>query len=778
MNGEPDLRGADGADPRGYDGFRGTVATRTSQSVPAWEPPRRAREGAPNVVVVLVDDMGFSDISPFGGEIHTPAVQALAEQGYRFSGFRATPVCSPSRAALLTGANPHRAGFGLVAHVDPGYPGFRMLLPDDLPTLGESFRANGYATFMVGKWHLTRESLMHDGADRSSWPTQRGFDRYFGSMDGFTTLYHPHRIVRDNTPVTEPFGDGEYLTDRLTDEAIGMIDALRANEASRPFFLYFAHHAVHGPVQAKPADIEKYGGAYDAGWDEIRAARFARQMRDGLFPADTPLPASGPTETTGVPAWNDLDAEAKTLFARHMEVYAAAVDAVDQSLARLVAHLREIGEYENTIIVFTSDNGGTGEGGVGGTRSYFSQFVHLAGLPDDWVADVPRPLEDLGGPRVHGHYPRGWAHASNTPFRLYKGSVLEGGVHTPLIVSWPAGLPRGAADDGVRRQFAYITDIAPTLLELAGAERPERLGGLATAPEDGASLVGVLRNASAPPARETQYLALGAQRAVYRERFKAVAPRLPAGDDDLSAWELYDIEADPAETRDISAEYTREVATLAEIWRREAWHNTAFPLDDDGAIFTDRPSTDLEYSQPVTIRPGTPTLERWRSQRLVSMRSFVVEATLAGGIGEGVLFSHGDQGGGYLLYAEAGELVLAYNAYGRMHRARTRVAASAERVTVRFAELDHLRWAIDVDVDGVSAAGIPSVPMIIGMAPFTGISVGFDGGGPVDWDLHERRGAFAHSGELRSVRYTPGRVSPVSPEVVRAIGGVSDRLLD
>ena len=550
----PELRGADGAEPRGYEGFRGVVSPRSSESQPWWPQRRTPQHEAPNVVVVLIDDMGFSDIQPFGSEIDTPAIQALADDGYRFSNFRVTPLCAPSRAALLTGVNPHRAGFGMVPHVDPGYPGMSMVLPDGMPTLAESFRANGYATFMVGKWHLTREAEMHDGADKRTWPLQKGFDRYFGSMDGCTTLFHPHRIVRDNSPVTEQFADDDYLTDRLTDEAIGMIDAHRTGGERQPFFLYFAHHAVHGPVQAKPADIERHRGRYAEGWDRVRAERFARQIESGLMPDGAELSASGADQTDGVPAWDDLTDDQRELYSRHMEVYAAAVAAIDDSVARLVGRLKEIGEYENTIFVFTSDNGGTGEGGVEGTRSYFSQFVHAPGMPADWIRDVPRPLDELGGPRVHGHYPRGWAHASNTPFRLYKGSVLEGGVHSPLIVSWPAGLARAEDDEGVRRSFTYVTDIAPTVMDLAGVARPESLAGIPVVTGDGQSFAELLRDPRATREREGQYLSLLGQRAFYRGRFKAVAT---APGRDLSVWELYDIEADPTETRNIAERASR-----------------------------------------------------------------------------------------------------------------------------------------------------------------------------------------------------------------------------
>lgn len=772
---QPTMRDVNGADPRGYERFGGVIAPRSSQSQPWWPQRRTPQQDAPNVVVILIDDMGFSDIQPFGSEIPTPAIQALADDGYRLSNFRVTPLCAPSRAALLTGVNPHRAGFGMVPHIDPGYPGVSMVLPEGMPTLAESFRANGYATFMVGKWHLTREAEMHDAADKNTWPLQKGFDRYFGSMDGYTTLYHPHRIVRDNSPVTEQFDDDDYLTDRLTDEALAMIDTHHTGGDRHPFFLYFAHHAVHGPVQAKLDKIQANSGRYAAGWDRVRAERFQRQLESGLMPEGTELSPSGPDQTDGVPAWADLTDEQRELFARHMEVYAAAVSSIDESVARLVARLKEMGEYDNTIFVFTSDNGGTGEGGVEGTRSYFSQFVHLPGIPADWVRDVPRPLEDLGGPRVHGHYPRGWAHASNTPFRLYKGSVLEGGVHSPLIVSWPEGLARGEHDSGVRPQFAYVTDIAPTLMELCGITRPEKIGGVDTLPIDGESFAATLRESDAAPRRGGQQITHMGQRAFYRGRYKALA-RPPVRD--LSAWELYDIEDDPTETRDIAGVNPELVAELAEEWRRAAWHNTVFPLPDEPTFTAQRPSTDLYLSQPVTLYPGRPTLERFRSSRLTEMRSVAIEADLSGALGDGVLLSHGDQGGGYLLYAEDGRLCLSYNAYGDMHRRDAPVEGPVERITVQLDALPDFAWRVSVAVDGADVITLERVPMLVGGAPFTGISIGFDGGGPVDWDLHERRGAFSHSGSLQRVRYLPGEKAPYNNEIIVAIDDLSARLLD
>lgn len=780
MNAEisPDLRDVRGATPRGYEGFRGTVAPLASQSEPWWPIPNRAPANAPNVIVVLVDDLGYSDIEPFGGEIPTPALNCLAETGYRFTNFRVTPLCAPSRAALLTGANPHRAGFGWVPHLDPGYPGLSMTLPQQLPTLAETFRASGYGTFMVGKWHLTPESKLHDGAEKSSWPLQRGFDRYFGSMEGFTTLFHPHRILRDNSPVTEEFADDDYLTDRLTDEALDMIDAHRAGNSSKPFFLYFAHHAVHGPVQAKPLDIERFKGAYNAGWDRMRQARFDRQQSMGIFGANVELAGHDTPGFDENTPWEELSPEQQELYARHMEVYAASVAAVDASLGKLIDHLKLIGEYENTIILFTSDNGGTSEGGVDGTRSYFSQFIHQLELPGDWVTDVPRPLDELGGPRVHGHYPKGWAHVSNTPFRSYKGSTWEGGIHSPLIVSWPAGLAKEEEDSGLRHNFAYITDIAPTITDLAGILRPQVINGEATLDVDGESIVPLLRDPNHDQERG-QYVALMGQRAYFRGPWKLVMPGKDRGAAaGPPAWSLYDIVSDPTEQLDVAALHPDLVEELGEEWRQAAWSNTVFPVLDSQAAFATVPSTVLELSKPITLRPGKQILERYRSSRLIDKRSFTIEIEAEGSLDRGMLVAHGDQGGGYALWTEDGEIQLSYNAYGDMHRLGTILDPETRAVTVKFDALPDVKWGISVEVDGIRKAELEPVPMLVGLAPFTGISVGFDGGSPVDWELHERHGSFRYHGESFTVRYVPGGKAAYNAEIVLAVEEVSNRLKD
>ncbi|WP_017793548.1 arylsulfatase [Leucobacter salsicius] len=757
---------------RGYEGFGGIAREFTSDSTPWWPEAQRAHAEAPNVVVMLVDDLGFSDLGPFGSEIPTPHIDRIAGDGWVFTNYRTAPMCSPARAALLTGLNPHRAGFGFVAHTDPGYPGFTCELPRDSATLAESLRAGGYATFMVGKWHLTGESRLHDAADKSSWPLQRGFDRYFGSMDGFTSLHHPHRLVRDNSVVdVQEFADGYFLTDELTGEAIAMIDELRVNDATKPFLLYYAHTSVHGPIQAKEADIERHRGRYEAGWNAMREARFARQRELGIVPDHAELPADAIADGDKIPEWAGLSDADRALFARHMEVYAAAVQSIDDSVGKLTARLDRLGELDNTIIVLASDNGGTAEGGPSGTRSYFAQFGTSGELPADWVRDVPRDVADIGGPKLFSQYPTGWARVSNTPFRSFKSTTYEGGVHAPLIVSWPAAPVSGR---GLRDQFVFVSDLTPTLLDLAGVTPLAELAGRPTQLPDGRSVVDVLGDPEAE-GREAQYFEVIGRRALVEGEWKALSAVPPTKAEGAAGgdWELYHLASDPTETRDLAREHPARIAELAEKWRTAAWQNTVFPLDDDGSLHANRPETEGMLADPVTLVPFRPPLERYRAAQLTVLKSFTVEAEIfTEGHAAGVIVAHGDQGGGYLVALDDGAPLLSYNAYGDMHRARgAQLEHGLHKWVLRVDELPELRWRLRLEIDGVTVAEIAQVPMLLGMAPFTGISVGYDYGGPVDWELHEAHRSYRFTGgEIARLCYVPGARSQHDHTVLRRIG--------
>lgn len=754
---------------RGYENFGGRIGRTVAESSPWWPPASRPPAGTPNIIVVLLDDMGFSDIGPFGAEIDTPVLDGIAARGVRLTNYHTTPVCSPARAALLTGLNPHRAGFASVANSDPGFPNLTLELADDVWTLPEILRAAGYATFAVGKWHLTRDALMNDGAPRHTWPVQRGFDRYYGTLEGCNSFFHPNRLVRDNSPVeVDDFPDGYYLTDDLTDQAIGMLTALRASD-DRPFFLYLAHHAMHGPLGAKPADLAKYRGGYDTGWDDIRQHRFARQLAAGLFPHDTALPGPEADGPFAVPPWESLSPERQALFARYMEVYAAMVDNVDQNLGRVLSTVEALGELDNTIVVFTSDNGGTAEGGPAGTRSYFSGFVFLRDLPPDWERDVARDPELIGGPRSMVHYPRGWGRASNTPFRFYKGQTFAGGVRVPFLLSWPAGLPRTAGDDGVRRQYQYVTDVAPTLLELAGIATPQQRYGQPAKQRDGSSFATVLTDPAAASSHREQYAEFGGNRGFYGDGWKIVTNHPPGTPYEDGEWELYHVEADPTESRNLATTHPDRLRDLAAAWEQAAWANTVFPLDDGSGYLNAirRPDED-RLTRPVTLLPGTPKLERHRSARLIQFRSFTVDIHLTQADGDqGILVAHGDQGGGYLVYADAGRLRFAYNAYGRLSEYDGGpLPAGERRIRLEAQALPEFRWSFDLSVDAEQVAKSEPQPMLLFLAPFSGIDVGVNRGGPVHWDLHGRYRSFRYTGWLHTVTYTPGEQASYDPDVV------------
>ncbi|MEQ8840814.1 MAG: arylsulfatase [Acidimicrobiales bacterium] len=737
--------------------FGGTVGRTAGESTPWWPPANLPAPSAPNVVMVLLDDMGFSDTGPYGSEISTPTLDRLAAGGLQFTNYHTTPLCSPSRAAIQTGMNPHRVGFGAVANFDPGFPGWTMEISPEIQTLPEALRASGYATYAVGKWHLTRDSAMHDGAPRDSWPVQRGFDRFYGVLEGWTNLHHPHRLIRDNSPVDlDSYPDDYYFTDDITDEAISYLKSLRAHDADRPFFLYMAHGAVHGPLHAKADDMARHRGNYDEGWDAIREQRFGRQIEKGLFPPDTPMSPRNHEAGHEVQPWDDHTDEERARFARYMEVYAAMVDNVDQNLGRLLETIEELGDLDNTVVIFTSDNGGTEEGGPTGSRSYFKQFGGFSRMTG-WDLDVARDPDLIGGPQTLVHYPRGWGMASNTPFRLYKTSTHAGGVRVPMIVSWPAGIPEG--DRGsLRPQYQYVTDLLPTILDLAGLPALED--------RDGVTFADAVTAGASDSTHLEQYSECFGNRSFYRDGWKLVALHARGAPYDDEEWELYDIVADPTETIDLAAERPDKVRELADGWEEAAGENLVFPLDDGtGLLQVLRRPDDARFCEDVRILPGTPTLERYRSQKLIAFRDFTVVVDVdhpAGG--EGVLVAHGDQGGGYSLYVEEGTLRFGYNHYGDVTIVDAGpLPAGARTIELHAAAGEWFAWDFTLRVDGTEAATL-AVPMLIGFAPFQGIDVGIDRRSPVIWSVFETHGPFPYRGELKSVTYRPGAAAPYDPE--------------
>jgi arylsulfatase A-like enzyme len=754
---------ADGTEP--YAGFGGKVG-RVYATSEGWWPARPTPPAdAPNVVVMLADDLGYADLGCYGSEIDTPNLDALAQSGFQLTDFHVTPMCSPTRAALLTGLNAHDAGVGHVAHSDAGFPGYAMELTDRAATLAEIFRDNGYATLMVGKWHLAKDSNVGASGPKHSWPIQRGFDRFYGFLDAFTNFHHPHRLVEDNHLVeVDRYPDGYYFTDDITTRAIRMVHEVKASNPAQPFFLYFAHGAVHAPLQAKPDDIQKYADTYRAGWDRVRDARWERQRALGVVPDNAELPPRNSEPMHDVKAWDDLSPREQELFARYMAVFAGMVDNVDQNFGRLRDALDEMGELDNTIILFLSDNGGSREGEANGTSQYFRTLTNqvVDGAGDDAELDIDHARLDLiGGPQTLAHYPRGWAMVSSAPYRLYKINTHLGGHSVPFLLSWPR---RFGSEHQRRDQFAYVTDILPTLLDLVGIERPATRNGLALKPLAGTSFVPVLDDPSAASQHTEQVMEMIGHRGFYRDGWEIVTmhlPRTPFGDHE---WELYDLRNDPTELRNLAAEMPEKVAELAAAWEEAAWRYQIFPLDEGtGLRFVQRPPGDEVYTRPVTIYRETPSLERYRSYVLVFQRSFHVAMRIDHRVGaDGMLVAHGDQGGGYAVCIEDGRLTYIHNGFGVMTevRAADQLAAGAHEVVLDVVNPGKLVWNVRLLVDGTEVAAQGGLRSFVGMAPFEGIDVGIDRRSPVSWRLYEQHGPFPYAGEIRSVTYTPGELAP------------------
>jgi arylsulfatase len=758
----------DDTDPTApYAGHQGTIGRVFATSEPWWPEPPTRREGAPNIVVVMCDDLGYADLGCYGSEIPTPNVDRLAADGLRFTDYHATPMCSPTRAALMTGLEPHRAGVGHVAHSDPGFPGYAMELTPLAPTLPELLRGVGYQTLMVGKWHLTKDSQVNDAGDRSSWPLQKGFDRYYGFLDAFTNFHHPHRLIEDNHAVpVDQYPDGYFVTDDFTDHAISMIRESKASDPSKPFFLYFAQAAVHAPLQAKAADIARHADRYHEGWDAVRQARYDRQVELGVVPEGVELAPRNHEPGDEVQAWDDLDEDRKRLFARYMAVYAGLIDNLDQNIGRLRAALEELGEWDNTLFIFTSDNGGSREGEVDGTSAYF-RTLHLGrtGGEEPFEEDLAR-FDRIGGPTTLPHYPRGWAMASNTPFRLYKINAHRGGHSVPFVVSWPAGLD--AADAGaLRRQFVHVTDLLPTFVELAGAERPDEWRGNPVLPLAGESVLATLTDAAAPGRTLDVMIENEGHRGYRRDRWEAVTRHVPRTSYSEEHWELFDMAADPTQLHDLAEQQPQLLTEMIGAWEESAWANQVFPLDEGtGYRFLLRPPWVERYDQPIVLSPGTPTLDRWRSQRLILWRDVEITAAVTIAAGDaGILVAHGDQGGGYSLYVDdTGELVAAHNGYGLEGEVRGPVVEPGDHdLALRITCPGQDRWDLALAVDGEEVASGSGFRLLMAISPFEGIDVGMDRRSPVCWSVYERHGCFPFSGTIHRVSYAPGAPAPDSP---------------
>ena len=746
------------------------IGTTMAASDPQWPARPAAPKGAPNVVVILVDDVGYADLGCQGSEIPTPNLDRLADEGVQFTNFHSAPMCSPTRAALLTGLLPHRAGVGHVAQDDPGFAGYRAELADDVVTMAEALRDAGWATMCVGKWHLCRDADTSAAGPMHSWPCQRGFERFYGILDAFTNLHHPHQLVADNTHLDiDTYPEGYHLTDDLTDQAIAMVRQRKAVRPDQPFLLYLAHPAAHAPLHARAEDMARFASVYDCGWDEIRARRHARQVELGIVSAEATLPERNSEPGDEVVAWDELSADAQRLFATYMTAYAAMVTHLDRSVGQVRAALEQLGEWDNTVLVFMSDNGASREGETNGTTNYYNHLATQVGAAGVELASDLARIDLIGGPQTMSHYPRGWAMASNTPFRLYKRNTHAGGHQVPCIVHVGTEVSGDhAVVTGLRHQYAHCSDLWPTISELVGVTQPEVRNGVPTRTPDGVTLTGVLTDPTHPEVRTEQLYELAGHRGLYRDGWEVVTRRGGPGPFTDEEWELYHLASDPTETVNLADADRARVSALAARWDQLARAGDVFPLDEGSQWrWIVRRPEDKVHEQPMVLFPGTPSLDHWRSSRLVWQRTCDIDIEFDHQPGdEGVLVSHGDQGGGYVVWVAEGAVHAAFNDGQGNLSELTGGALGDGDVAVRLTLEAPGRWRTNLvlRVDGVERHRVDGLPMLFPLAPFEGITVGRDPRSPVHWDLHLAHGSFPFTGTLYAVRYTPGDPAPDHPE--------------
>lgn len=619
-------------------------------SRPSYARVPTAPEGAPNIITIVLDDVGFADLGCYGSEIRTPNFDALARAGVRYSNFRTCAMCSPTRAALLTGLNSHSAGMGWLADLDSGYPGYRGDLTREAATLPEILRDAGWSTFLSGKWHVNNSASNGPSGPFHNWPTSRGFEGAYWFQGHSTDYFRPAELYDGVAPVEPPEAEDYYVCDDLTDRAIRHIRTLKAVSPDKPFHLQLAFPGAHSPLQVRGRERDAYKGRYDIGWDAVRASRLERQKALGLLPPTTSLPPL----SFGTRPWAELSAVEKRVFARYMEVYAAMISNMDANVGRLMQTLRELGLEENTLVLVMSDNGGSGEGTPEGSPNVFAPAFGRP-VPIEKAAEL---YDVMGEDATFPHYPMAWACVSNTPFRLYKQYAHLGGVADPLIVSWPRRIRSGGQ---VRDRFVHVVDVMPTLLEAAGVARPETYMGLPQKPLEGASFLANLLSAGAAT-RTGQYYELGGNRAYEDGRWRLTCRHIRGTDQDEDVWELYDLSVDVNETRDLAAAHPDIVQRLRAAWQADAEKYGVFPLDDRNLMLKL-----VQDRQLKGIRP------RWEFHPPVDRIAYDVAPLVCGLDHEitidltwapgqnGVLVASGSKHAGYVLYVEDGRLAYEYS---------------------------------------------------------------------------------------------------------------------
>lgn len=711
----------------------------------------------PNVVMIVLDDLGFADIGAFGSAIDTPNIDALAAQGLRYNNFHVTAVCSASRASFLTGRNHHRVGMGFLTVPSGAGSGYSARIPRSAGTLPRVLRDNGYNTLAVGKWHLTPAGEDTAAGPYTHWPLGMGFERYYGFLSGRSNQWAPD-LVRDNSRIDVDLEDADgneyHLTEDLTTQAIRFVQEQQEAAPGKPFFLYFATGAMHFPHQVPAEWVEAYRGKFDDGWSALREATLARQVQEGVVPSGT-VASERPS---WVPEWETLPPEARALFSRMMEVYAGFLSHTDAQIGRLIDFLRELNILDNTLVLVVSDNGASADGGPHGAVGLEGYFK------ENDISAMLGHIDTLGSRKSYNHYAWGWAWASNTPFRLWKHYTWLGGVRVPLIVRWPGGIADGEVG-GVRGQFGHAIDLMPTILDAAGVSVPSAIDGVDQDALDGASLLPTFGATGCPSPRSTQYFEMMGSRAIYHDGWKATTNHVanfPAQrelvegsrDTDSDKWSLFHVAEDFAEAQDVAEANPHELRRLIELWWHEAGRNGVLPIMDGfaGRIPTMTSVNSQSTSAASRVyRPGgtavsiPPLTAGFRISADLELPDSVVP--------EGVICAQGDWNAGWACLVLDGDLTVIF-AFGPepTRLVVPGVLTPGEHVVeVAYAIQDPC--ALSLTVDGRVVASEHLQPIAKDLIATGGMLVGRDRGLPVSDDY---RPPFRFNGTLRKVTVTSG----------------------
>jgi arylsulfatase A-like enzyme len=650
--------------PRPDFHFPGEVGRTYLESDPAQFPqPVQAPDGAPNILLVLIDDCGFGQYGTFGGGIPSPTMDRLAAEGLRYNCFHTTALCSPTRAALITGRNHHSAAFAGITELATGYDGYTCILPKSCGTVGEVLRQNGYMTAWVGKNHNTPAWDTSAAGPFDRWANGLGFDYFYGFNAGDMNHWDP--ILYENRNLVPRSKDPNYhLTTDIADKAINWVRQATSISPSRPFFLYVAPGATHAPHQTPKKWIDKFKGAFDEGWDKYREQTLARQKKLGVVPKNTELTA----RSKGLPAWDALNADQKRLYARMMEVFAGYAEQCDYEMGRVVDAVKALPGGENTLIIYIAgDNGASAEGGLEGS---LCENLFFNGFSEKWEDNI-KAIDELGGPKHFNHFPSAWAHAMNAPFQWTKQVASHfGGTRNPMIISWPARIQDKGA---VRSQFLHVIDIVPTIYELCGVTAPRELNGVQQKPLEGTSFAYTFESGEAPSHRKTQYFELGCNRGLYQEGWMASSPSFVPWepnrgewDPDKAPWELYKVDEDFSQAKDLAAKHPEKLRQLQDLWWVEAAKYNVLPLDWRAVIRMNaeamgRPSL-IRGRNVLTYYPGTIGLPDAASPPMTN-KSWTITADieLTDDKTNGMVVTHGGLEGGYGLYLRDSTPTFVYN---------------------------------------------------------------------------------------------------------------------